>query len=216
MAQVAIDSAKRRFDIDLVKEINRIQKELYISKNGYPIFWKEIKKKNDKFGMIKKKKEDKAFYNEDLKCPMNYLYELKFPSYRSNQPALPMDYFFQKFELETNRRQSKKVEEFIQKYSINLNKYNTSSENTFDREDDYILLRSDFNDMIESIQTIYLSKIYLGLMSWLIDRAFLITDNMKPNKGYVDSKTEMNKAILLKTLYNINSQNLLKCFSKNA
>lgn len=217
LAQVAIDSAKRRFDVDLVKEINRIQKELDITKKGYPVFWKEIKKKNDKFGMVKKKKEDKTFYNEDLQCPMNYLYKLKFPSYRSKQSTLPMDYFFQKFELETNRRQSKKVEEFIQKYSINLNKYNTSSENTFDREDDYILLRSDFNDMIESIQTIYLSKTYLGLMSWLIDRAFNITNyqQAKQKLQLTNTQLDFNKAIILKTLYNINPQNLLKIFSKN-
>lgn len=216
MAQVAIDSAKRRFDINLVKEINRIQKELYISKNGYPIFWKEIKKKNDKFGMIKKKKEDKAFYNEDLKCPMNYLYELKFPSYRSNQPTLPMNYFFQKFELETNRRQSKKVEKFIQDYSLNLKDYYSDC-NSNNKHEDYLLLKSDFDEMIESIKTLYLSSTYIGLMSWLIDRAFNITNyqQAKQKLQLTNTQLDFNKAIILKTLYNINPQNLLKIFSKN-
>ena len=216
LAQVAIDSAKRRFDIDLVSEINRIQNDLDIEKNGYPIFWKKIKRKNDKFGMVKKKKKDNTKYNTKLNCPMNFLYELKFPTFRSNESTLPMSYFFQKFELETNRRQSKKVEEFIQNYSLDLNNYNISSENINDRCEDYLLLRSDFDKMIEDIQTIYLSNTYLGLMSWLIDRAFNITNYQQAKQNLQLTKTQLdfNKSIMLKTLYDINSINLLKCFNK--
>ena len=54
-----------------------------------------------------------------------------------------------------------------------------------------------------------------GLMSWLIDRAFLITSNTKRNKNTIDRKTNENKALLLKVLYNINPQNVLQIFSKN-
>lgn len=55
-----------------------------------------------------------------------------------------------------------------------------------------------------------------GLMSWLIDRAFLITPNIQSNKNKTDRKTNENKALLLKVLYDINSQNVLQIFSKNA
>ena len=218
LAQVAIDSAKRRFDINLVQEINRIQNELEISKNGYPIFWKEIKKKNDRFGITKgkkDKKDDESIYNDELQCPMNDLYKLEFPSYHTNTSTLPMNYFFQKFELETNRRQSKKVEKFIQDYSLNLNDYYSDC-NSNNENEDYLLLRSDFDEMIESIQTLYLSSTYIGLMSWLVDRAFLIVQQSKGKKEKSFSQTDFNKAILLKTLYSINPQNLLKIFSKNA
>ena len=55
-----------------------------------------------------------------------------------------------------------------------------------------------------------------GLMSWLIDRAFLITPNIQSNKNKTDRKTNENKALLLKVLYDINPQNVLQIFSKNA
>ena len=49
----------------------------------------------------------------------------------------------------------------------------------------------------------------------LIDRAFLISIDVTRN-NMIKQKLDMNKAMLLKVLYNINSPNLLKCFSKNA
>ena len=85
-----------------------------------------------------------------------------------------------------------------------------------DCEENYLLLRSDFDDLIRSIQSTYISKNYLGLMSWLLDRAFAITPDIKRNKKEIRSKLRMNKSILVKALYQTNSANLLKCFSKNS
>ena len=59
-----------------------------------------------------------------------------------------------------------------------------------------------------------MSDSYLGLMSWLIDRAFGITTQVK-NNNVDNAKIIKNKSILLSTLYEINKDNLLKCFSKN-
>ena len=58
-------------------------------------------------------------------------------------------------------------------------------------------------------------KNYLGLMSWLIDRAFRISIGMKRNQHSIQSTINQNKAILIKTLYDVNQKCLLKCFSKN-
>ena len=58
--------------------------------------------------------------NNKLKCPMNYLCDLKLTKQRNENSTLPMSHFFNKYELETNRRQSKKVEELIEKYSLDL------------------------------------------------------------------------------------------------
>lgn len=215
LAQCAIDNAKRRFDIDLNKEIKRIQEDSNESENKHPSFWFDIKRK-DKFSkrMTAKDKQKKkeAMLNENLKCPMNYLGSVEFENYRSSEAELDMGYFFVKYDLELNRRKSKKVEEIIEKYSLNL--YHTK----FDSDDDepYLLLREDFDDMIEDIKRVYISDSYLGLMSWLIDRAFCITPAIKRNCENKNSKINKNKSLLLTTLYNVNKENLLKCFSKNS
>lgn len=204
LAQVAIDNAKRKFDIDLNEEISRIKKDMNISENGYPSFWSVIRK-----GFNKSK------INSDLKCPMNYIFDMKYEKYRSSESTLPMSEFFVKYELNVDRRKSKAVEELIQKYSLDL--YSTRREKSFEsmEHDDCLLLRVDFENLINDIKKIYISKNYVGLMSWLIDRAFLISPNSRMGSPHSNNKMSKNKSILLKTLYDINSEQFLKCFAKN-
>lgn len=212
--QVAIDNAKRRFDVDLNAEIDRIKKDSNVDENKYPAFWFDIKRK-DKFSKKmtakdKAKKKD-AMLNEELNCPMNYLGDVEFKDFRSPHSELGMEHFFVKYELELNRRKSKRVEEIIEKYSLDLYNAKIESEN----DETYLLLRDDFEQMIEDIKSVYMSNTYLGLMSWLIDRAFCITPAIKQNEDIKNSKIYKNKSLLLTTLYTINKENLLKCFSKN-
>ena len=218
LAQCAIDNAKRTFDINIVDEIDRIKQDMNIEQNGVPSFWKHVKDYKAKIG---DKRFDSAKINKDLKCPMNYLMDLKFNNTRSNESTLPMSYFFEKFELQEDRRKCRKVEELIEKYSIDLFIYNTSP-NSKNIYVDYGLcdtareqLEFDFEELLNEIKMIYISKNYLGLMSWLIDRAFCITPSIKQNAGTIKNNTNKNKSLLIKVLYDINSQNLLKCFSKN-
>lgn len=199
LAQAAIDSAKRRFDIDIANEIRRIKNDMDISEHRYPSFWRLIRPDT---------KLDKV--NVSLHCPMNYLYNLELNKFRHDTTTLPMSYFFKKFELEKNRKSCRKVEDLITNYSLQIEKLRED-----DCEENYLLLRSDFDDLIRSIQSTYISKNYLGLMSWLLDRAFAITPNIKRNKKEIRSKLRMNKSILVKSLYQTNSVNLLKCFSNN-
>ena len=204
LAQCAIDNAKRRFDIDLSEEIRRIKNDMDIKENLYPNFWRLIRR-DTKLDRI----------NTNLKCPMNYLYDLELNKFRHNTPTLPMSYFFKKFELEKDRRTSKKVEDIIKQYSIGLYEYNVSSKDSSNIEsEDYLLLRKDFEDMINDIKKVYLSNTYLGLMSWLIDRAFTISYDVNRNRK-LKKQLDANKALLLKTLYDVNCANLLKIFSKN-
>lgn len=221
--QVAIDNAKRRFDIDLNEEITRIKKDMDIEINKRPLFFVKILESNARKRMSqsekqrKQTKEERAAVskkssektNADLKCPMNYLHSVKFGGHRSSEPTIPMDRFFVKYELEESRRKSKKVEELIEKYSINL--YNS----VINDEDDYLLLNEEFDKLIEDIKNVYISKTYIGLMSWLVDRAFGISNGVKNNKVVNSSCTYQNKSLLLKVLYNINSECLLKVLSKN-
>ena len=67
----------------------------------------------------------------------------------------------------------------------------------------------------EDIQKIKISKNYLGLFSWMIDRAFKILPGSLRNQKSISSVLNKNKPLLLKVLYEVNSSNLLKCFSKN-
>lgn len=176
------------------------------------MFWKPIKQYNDG-RYIKKKKNTSGYFNEDLKCPMNYLYNHNFNVPTKRSATLPMETFFVKYPLDMSRKKSRKVEDLIEKYSWDIYAYNTSKTN--DSNEDYLLLRDDFEEMIEDIKQINISKNYLGLMSWLIDRAFMISPNIQKDKTVIQSKLWKNKALLLKTLYMVNPKQLLKCFSGN-
>lgn len=219
LAQCAIDNAKRSFDIDLNAEISRIKNDMDLKTNGYPEFFIKILRMNRKKDEMKLSREEKEeldkkyeeMTNKDLKCPMNYLNSYDFRvGTRSSKKTLDMSEFFVKFELEESRRKSKKVEDLIQKYSIDLFNANTGGD-----EEDYLLLREDFDQLIQDIKSTYISKSYLGLMSWLIDRAFCITASARRNIKTSSSTLHKNKAVLLKTLYEVNKDNLLLCFSKN-
>ena len=208
MAQVAIDNANRQFNIDLNKEIELIENDMEIKTNGYPKFWKHVKDKKAKIGQPKFKSEK---INKHLVCPMNKLLETKFEDSRSDESTLPMSYFFQKFELSDNNRvKSKKVESLIEEYSLCL--YQSTQE---EDDDEYFLMRGDFDELLSKISSMYISRNYIGLMSWLIDRAFCISSDIKRNTNTKKSKTDNNKSILLKVLYDINAQNILDIFGKN-
>ena len=199
LAQIAIDSAKRLFDVDVASEIKRIKKDMDVNENKYPAFWKIVKQDF---------KESNVNYN--LICPMNYLYNLKLDQFRSSQPTIPIEYFFKKYEIEKNRKTCKKVEELIEMYMNKFYSYMIS-----DDEDSYFLLKTDFDQMISDITKTYISKNYLGLFSWLIDRAFCISIAQKQNQYKLKSTIKKRRSILVKTLYSVNSSNLLKCFSNN-
>lgn len=159
--------------------------------------------------------DSKNKINTDLVCPMNSIFDLKFDRFRSELTTLPMDTFFVKYELDEHRRKSMKVEELIQKFSLNLFITNTNDKDLDDTYNDYLLLRSDFDDLINEIKTTYISKNYLGLMSWLINRAFYIGSGIKGKKNITNSTINTNRSLLLKILYTINPDSFLKCFSKN-
>ena len=165
LAQVAIDNSKRKFDIDLTQEIKSIKEDMNIGENKYPVFWKLIK-----HGFNNKN------INVDLKCPMNYLYNIDIAKFRDNTPTLPMSYFFISHPLEKDKKQCKKVEELISNYSLGLLE-SQIDDDPFDYSH-HLLLRSDFNELLSNITRTYISTNYAGLMSWLINRAFKITPKL--------------------------------------
>jgi hypothetical protein len=61
---------------------------------------------------------------------------------------------------------------------------------------------------------VYISKNYLGMMSWLINRAFQIGSGVKGKLDTMQSTINTNKSLLFKTLYDVNKEAFLSCFSK--
>ena len=202
LAQVAIDNSKRKFDIDLTQEIKSIKEDMNIGENKYPVFWKLIK-----HGFNNKN------INVDLKCPMNYLYNIDIARFRDNTPTLPMSYFFISHPLEKDKKQCKKVEELISNYSLGLLE-SQIDDDPFDYSH-HLLLRSDFNELLSNITRTYISTNYAGLMSWLINRAFKITPKLAEQTTQIKSKTSKNKPLLLKILFQVSNKSFLSCFKSN-
>lgn len=199
LAQAAIDNAKRRFSIRIPEEIHRIRHAMDVTAHGYPLFWSVIKPDIDPQRL-----------NPELTCPMNYLYQLKLPRCPKQASALPMSHFFCKYEMNTNIRTCRKVEQLIADYSLQLYGYNTSANPD---DTDYLLLREDFENLISDIRRIRISSNYLGLFSWIIDRCFKILPGTIRNQKSISSTVHKNRSLMLKVLYEINPDNLLKCFA---
>lgn len=199
IAQAAIDSSKRTFDIDIPKEIKLIKQQMNVKENGYPMFWSVIRPGFNKNNL-----------SSSLHCPMNYLYNIKFSTFKPKTSNLPMDYFFIKHKMTDDKRKCKKVEEFIQKYSLKL--YDSRIENNKIDDQTYLLLRSDYEQLIKDLSMINLSKNSVGVMSWLLDRAFIITPVMKSNKNTTRSTLSKNRSLLVKVLYDVNKKTLFSCF----
>lgn len=196
--QCAIDNAKRTFDVDLVNEIDYIKEGMNVKDNGYPLFWALIRPEFNKKRI-----------NYRLSCPMNYLSTVSIRKIRSKDTTIPIKHFFVKHKLKMSRRQCKKVEELIEQYSLELYNYNK-----LDLEnDDYLLLRSDLQDLIDDIKRINISSNYSDLMSWLIDRAFCITTAVKRSVTNTDTNLNKNRSLLIKTLYECNPKVFLSCFT---
>lgn len=203
VAQIAIDNAKRSYAVDLVKEIPYIKAQMDIKENGYPAFWLNIRP-----GFQKKK------INPELQCPMNTIYDYKLREFHSSVPTIPMQEFFVKWTSEGfSRYKSKAVEALIEKYSLEL--YLSQANESDSRNDNFFILRKDFEQMIEDIKKVYISRNYQDLMSWLIDRAFVITSDAKRHRGQTETRLNKNRSLLFATLYRINPDVFLKCFRKN-
>ena len=213
LAQIYIDSSKRAYDIDLDEETDRIRRDLNIKDNGYPVFLKPIQKYNNKrLGMGSSQVKEGKF-NPALNCPMNYLYNADINPTLTYQSDIPMEKFFIKHKRDLPIRRSKKIEKIIEKYSLKLGQYQQNAND--DSIDELLLLRSDFDELIEDIKTISMTKKYQGLMSYLIDRAFIISSDLKRNRVSVGSRMNNNRSLLLKVLYTLSPEQFLLCFKSS-
>ena len=144
---------------------------------------------------------------------MNCVNEFRIGKPKNSLPVIDNSKFFVSYKPSESRRKCKNIEKLIEKYSIEIKNTNTCHET---EHEDYLLLRNDFDEMIDDIRKVHISNNYLGLMSYLINRALGITPALKANKGNLQSNLHKNRSILLKTLYNISPKQFLQCFTKKA
>ena len=201
LAQVAIDNAKRCFDVDLNNEIRRIKKDLQVAENGLPLFWFYIKRKG-KFAKQNNQRTIMKNFNPSLVCPMNYLCELKFPRYRSSLETIPITDFLIREEYTMSRKLPRKIEKFVEKYSIEYK--DMKVDGSFDKD----LMDMEFEELINDIHKIYINKDYKFLMSYLLKRAF----KDSRNSSLSSSLTHKHRPILLKVLYTLNPTIFISCF----
>lgn len=195
LAQVAIDGAKRNFDIDLNPELNRLA-DLPCMKRDvrYPRFYDDVQKNKPHYCI----KEDQV---GDFNCPMDILYRIidkgvidkrKWRGLTDN-----IKYNFSTvFEYKPNERRSeqyKKIISIAEEYDKDVKKLDTSSKDYSDQ------VEIKFDKCIRKLDNLTIS---IGTMSALIQYAFL------PNGGIRDR--------LLTILYDKDPEKFLKCFKSSA
>ena len=79
-------------------------------------------------------------------------------------------------------------------------------------EEEMLVLREDFDQLVKDIREMYISNKHAALISWLINRAFLITSGSRSKAKVCKTTMNNNRVILLNTLYNVNKEAFLKCF----
>lgn len=205
LCQCSIDGTKRTFSVDIPGEIRRIKDTINIKKNGYPAFWRDIRRDCNK-----------NLINYNLKCPMNAVHSLTVGKATFKNDTIPIKHLFVSHENEETKKKSKAIEKLIEQYSLQIADYQRDKKKYKEKdESDYLLLRSDYEDLLSDIRRISLPNKYVGLMSWLVNRCFMITPSMIQNKDKIQSKLSKNRPLLLKVLYDLNPDLLLKCFKKS-
>ena len=130
LAQVAIDSCKRNFEIKVGSELARIEKMKCMEHEPrYPVFYADVQKYNNKKKKGNKmeiKKSDVRFFN----CPMDLLYriieagiidlrkhkDLNTKTYREGEYGVKPIFEYKADKVNVNRKQYKKVVDIVKDY----------------------------------------------------------------------------------------------------
>lgn len=198
ICQASIDGTKRTYNINIPAEIKLVKDKANIKQNGYPAFWRDIRRDCNK-----------NLINYNLVCPMNAVHSLTVGRMGFKNDVIPISEFFIKHENKETQRKSKRIEELIEKYNLEISDYQKSAK----EQNDFLLLRADYEDMLDEIRHISMSDKYVGLMSWLINRCFAMTPDIIRNRNRIQTKLDKNRPLLLKVLYDLNPTIFLKCFS---
>lgn len=204
LAQVAIDSAKRNFNINVNLELKRIRALPCMKKTPrFPKFYAEIQRyKNEKKkgNRLEIKDADIKFYN----CPMDILYNIidkgiidRRKNKDSNTETIKEISSFFEYEPDhvgTNRKQSQKIIDAVEEYDKNISKLNCTSESYYE---DRLL---EFEVCMSKIDEC--KKINYATMKYLIRYAF-------------KAGSEKIRDRILVVLYDKDKKTFLKCFKRS-
>jgi hypothetical protein len=228
LAQVAIDSCKREFEVDPIKEINRIKnmdcmvhvinnkqnntsktkcnlpefmkytKEIPLSKNGTEIPYEEVKENRDKL---------KLRINKNLKCPMNWLEEvLDEIQMADNSNTTPTEDFFIKMNGYGNNRQMSKIREIVEGYDTYIKQ--VIKMELVDSEF-FMEISDETSKIINELKKIKVGNIIT--FNRIIETALGLEKNRNKDYYKVDNKYTRK---LLNLLYKANKEKFLLNFTK--
>lgn len=217
LAQVAIDSCKREYEVDPIAEIKRIKKmecmnltkEVWVNgklkkvRCDLPEFMKYTKEvKLTKNGVeipyedVKEKRDKiKGRINKDLTCPMNWLQDvLNNIQMASNENTTPTENFFIKMDGKANSRSMSKIRRLIEEYNFFI------IENIKHIDDDdqtYELIVEKTNEVILQLRKMKLKNIIT--INRLIETALELEKNN--NKDLTKKHNNKHTRKILNMLY---------------
>ncbi len=166
LAQVAIDSSKRNFEIEAGSELARISKLPCMKHNPrYPVFYADVQKYNNKNKKGKKleiKESDIGFLN----CPMDLLYqivekgildlrkhkELNTKTYREGEYGVKPVFEYKADKVNVNRKQYKKVIDIVRKYDKTIDELDESKDSYYEDR------LNEFEICIDRLKNIKINK----------------------------------------------------------
>ena len=206
LAQVAIDSCKRNFEIEVGSELARISK-LQCMRHAprYPRFYADVQKHNNKRkkgNKLEIKDSDIGFFN----CPMDLLYrivdqeiidlrkykELNTKTYREGEYGVTPVFENKADKTKVDREQYKKVIDIVDEYDKAIKALDSTKDSY---HDDCI---NEFEICMDRLKNTTIKK---DAMYALIDYAF-------------SPKNEKIRDSMLVTLYDKNKKMFLNCFKK--
>lgn len=205
LAQVAIDSAKRTYDVTVSKELNRIKwLRCMKHKPKFPMFYADILRYKDH-----KKPDDKQriIKDEDVKifsCPMDILYQIiekgcidRRKNKKLNTKTIQTNGQF----LAVNSSSTTANRHQVSKILDNIKSYNKAVFDLDDSSEGYAeALENEFKALMSELKNVKIKK---ETMEYLVTWAFKTDD-----KSYRNN--------LLIVLYDKNKDIFLKCFKKNS
>ncbi len=199
LAQIAIDSAKRTYDIDFNSELRRLGKLSCMNPQDgkkYPIFYAKNQKENKKDKKNSIKEEEVKRFN----CPMEILAKIidegiidlrEHKEYEVETKQLSVVFQYKKESSDKKYKQFKKIISIVQEYDKKVKLLDKT-------DDDYAKkVNREFDECMRKIDKLSVNE---TTMSALIDYAF-------NGKGGIRSR-------LLVTLYEKDEEMFLNCFKK--
>ena len=151
LAQVAIDSVKREFDVELIPSLKKIRDDMAVEK--VPKFFKEIQKLQNKKKNIKTNKE----VDYAIKCPMNYVFDVldeKIGSITGGHGTDIAEYLYDYESSGADYRQRDKIIKLSEEASKLAIQINNKDE----------LAEAQWNELIKELSTKKINKDTYGLL----------------------------------------------------